>query len=80
MIGTKTFAGGDEHFSRLSINGNVVDFVADERAVLCGEMLNGFQSIGTEQINAIVEGSHPFAITSIDGDTFDGYAIQQIVA
>ena len=80
MIGTESLAGGDEDFSSLAIDGKVVDFVADEWGVLCGEVLDGLHPVGTQQIDAVVECSHPFAVAAIDEDALDGDAVQQVVA
>ena len=79
MIGTESLAGGDEHLARLAVDGNVIDFITDERTVFCGEPFNGFHTVSADEIDAIIHSSNPFTIATINSDTLHIDAIQQVI-
>ena len=80
VIRAKPLAGGDEDFSRLTADGDVVDFVADERTVLSREVFDGFHAIGTQQIDPVFERANPLAVTSVNSDALHRNATEQVVA
>ena len=53
--------------------------VARQGTVLCGEVVQHFLSVGTNEVGSVAQSANPFSVGSIGGDATNGDIVEQIV-
>ena len=69
----------EDDFSCTRMDGDALYVVAQQRAVLCGEVVQCFLSVGTDEEGSVVLGAYPFTIGGVDGDAANVDVAEKIV-